>query len=98
MKSVLNVQNPSHDPFYNQAFEEFAFQPFQENDVFFLWQNSPAVVVGSYQNICREVHVETLRKLGIPVVSRISGGGTVYHGLGNVNYTYIRQTDNFLPL
>ena len=56
MKSVLNVQNSSHDPFYNQAFEEFVFQTFQEDDIFFLWQNSPAVVVGSYQNICREVH------------------------------------------
>ena len=93
MKSVLNVQNSSHDPFYNQAFEEFVFQTFQEDDIFFLWQNSPAVVVGSYQNICREVHVETLWKLGIPVVRRISGGGTVYHDLGNVNYTYIIQQD-----
>ena len=45
--------------------------------------------MGSYQNICREVHVETLRQRGIPVVRRISGGGTVYHDLGNVNYTYI---------
>ena len=47
------------------------------------------MVVGSYQNICREVHVEALRQRGIPVVRRISGGGTVYHDLGNVNYTYI---------
>ena len=90
---MLNIQNSSHDPFYNQAFEEFVFQAFQEDDVFFLWQNSPAVVVGSYQNICREVHVKTLRKLGIPVVRRISGGGTVYHDLGNVNYTYIIRQD-----
>ena len=57
--------------------------------MFLLWKNTPAVVVGSYQNICREVHVEALRQRGIPVVRRISGGGTVYHDLGNVNYTYI---------
>ena len=86
---MLTVQNLSHDPFYNQAFEEYVFQTFQDDDVFLLWQNSPAVVVGCYQNICREVHAETLRKLGIPVVRRMSGGGTVYHDLGNVNYTYI---------
>ena len=90
---MLTVQNLSHDPFYNQAFEEFVFQTFREDDVFLLWQNTPAVIVGSYQNICREVHVETLRKLGIPIVRRMSGGGTVYHDLGNVNYTYITSQD-----
>ena len=93
---MLTVQNFSHDPFYNQAFEEYVFQTFREDDVFLLWQNSPAVIVGSYQNICREVHVETLRKLGIPVVRRMSGGGTVYHDLGNVNYTYISRQDGMV--
>lgn len=96
MQLVLNVQNSSHDPFYNQAFEEFVFQSFLEDDVFFLWRNRPAVVVGCYQNICREVQVQTLRTLGIPVVRRISGGGTVYHDLGNVNYTYITRQDGLV--
>ena len=86
---MLTFQTNSLDPFYNQAFEEFVFLNYPDDDVFYLWQNRPAVVVGSYQNICREVHVETLRKLGIPIVRRMSGGGTVYHDLGNVNYTYI---------
>ena len=76
---MLTVQNLSHDPFYNQAFEEYIYQTYQDDDIFLLWQNSPAVVVvGSYQNICREVHVEALRQRGIPVVRRISGGGTIY--------------------
>ena len=93
---MLKVQNLSHDPFYNQAFEEFVFQTFREDDVFLLWQNSPAVIVGSFQNICREVHVETLRRLGIPIVRRMSGGGTVYHDLGNVNYTYITRQEGLV--
>ena len=93
---MLTVCNFCKDPFYNQAFEEFIFQTFLEEDIFFLWQNVPSVVVGSYQNICREVHVETLRKLGIPVVRRMSGGGTVYHDLGNVNYTYITRQERLL--
>lgn len=93
---MLTVINSSHDPFYNQAFEEYVYQTFQEDDIFLLWQNTPAVVVGSYQNICREVHVEALRQRGIPVVRRSTGGGTVYHDLGNVNYTYITQTDGNL--
>lgn len=86
---MLTVRNVSHDPFYNQAFEEYIYQTYLDDDIFLLWQNAPAVVVGIYQNICREVHVEALRQRGIPVVRRISGGGTVYHDLGNVNYTYI---------
>ena len=90
---MLTVLNQSHDPFYNQAFEEFVFKTFKDDDIFLLWQNSPAVIVGSYQNICREVHVEALRKHGIPIVRRMSGGGTVYHDLGNVNYTYIIKSD-----
>lgn len=93
---MLTIRNLSHDPFYNQAFEEYIYQTFPDDDIFFLWQNSPAVVVGSYQNICREVHVETLRKLGIPVVRRMSGGGTVYHDLGNVNYTYITRQERLV--
>ena len=71
---MLTVQNVSHDPFYNQAFEEYIYQTYLDDDIFLLWQNAPAVVVGSYQNICREVHVEALRQRGIPVVRRISGG------------------------
>ncbi|MDY3281080.1 lipoate--protein ligase family protein [Dysosmobacter sp.] len=93
---MLTFQNNSLDPFYNQAFEEFVFLNYPEDDVFYLWQNTPAVVVGSYQNICREVHAAVLRRQGIPVVRRISGGGTVYHDLGNVNYTYITRTDGLV--
>ena len=70
---MLTIRNLSRDPFYNQAFEEYIYQTFPDDDIFFLWQNSPAVVVGSYQNICREVHVEALRRLGIPVVRRMTG-------------------------
>lgn len=88
---MLTVENLSLDPFYNQAFEEFVYQTFTADDVFLLWRNRPAVVVGRYQNICREVHAAQLLRRGIPVVRRMTGGGTVYHDPGNVNYTYITQ-------
>lgn len=90
---MLTFNNTSHDPFYNQAFEEYVFDTFREDDMLFLWRNSPAVVVGCSQNICREVSVPALRRSHIPVVRRISGGGTVYHDLGNINYTYIKSVD-----
>lgn len=93
---MITVQNGSNDPFYNQAFEEYVFNTFREDDVFLLWQNSPAVIVGCYQNICREVHIESLRALSIPVVRRMSGGGTVFHDMGNVNYTLITTQTNMV--
>ena len=93
---MLTFINESTDPFYNQAFEEFVFENYAEDDVFYLWQNRPAIVVGCYQNICREVNVHALRRRGVPVVRRMTGGGTVYHDLGNVNYSYMLRADGAL--
>ena len=93
---MLTFVNESTDPFYNQAFEEFVFENYAEDDVFYLWQNRPAIVVGCYQNICREVNVHALRRRGVPVVRRMTGGGTVYHDLGNVNYSFMLRADGAL--
>lgn len=79
------------DPFFNLAFEEFVFNHVRDEDVFLIWRNQPCMVVGSYQNICREVRPVRLWKMGIPVLRRISGGGAVYHDLGNVNYSCISK-------
>lgn len=86
---MIQIETTSHDPFFNQAFEDYVFRTFREDEVLLLWRNRPAVVVGCYQNICREVHVRALMEQNIPVVRRMSGGGTVYHDLGNLNYTLI---------
>ena len=86
---MIQIETTSHDPFFNQAFEDYVFRTFREDEVLLLWRNRPAVVVGCYQNICREVHVRALLEQNIPVVRRMSGGGTVYHDLGNLNYTLI---------
>ena len=89
---MLTVRNVSNDPFYNQAFEEYVYETFRDDNVFLLWKNTPAVVVGSYQNICREVHVEALRQRGIPVVRRISGG-TSYTDMGGWQFTFIQHKE-----
>ena len=88
---MIQIETTSHDPFFNQAFEDYVFRNYREDDVLLLWRNRPAVVVGCYQNICREVHMRALLERGIPVVRRMSGGGTVYHDLGNLNYTLISE-------
>ena len=86
---MITFINQSTDPYYNLAFEEYIFRTVREEDVFLVWQNSPCVVAGSGQNLCREVRPALLRRLGIPMLRRVSGGGTVYHDLGNVNYSLI---------
>lgn len=68
------------------------FRTWREGDVLLLWRNRPAVVVGCYQNICREVHMRALLERGIPVVRRMSGGGTIYTDLGGWQFTFIEHS------
>ena len=93
---MIGIINPSLDPFYNQALEEYLFQNRTERDIFLLWRNTPAVIVGCYQNISQEVNLRRLKERGIPVVRRSSGGGTVYHDLGNVNYSLMKKRNKIL--
>jgi lipoate-protein ligase A len=60
-----------------------------QDDVFILWQNEPTVVIGKNQNAYAEINMDYLREKKIKVARRITGGGAVFHDLGNVNYTYI---------
>lgn len=79
------------DPYYNLAVEEFLFRHGGE-DCFMLWQNRPSVIVGKNQNVYTEVNTDYAADKGISVVRRITGGGAVYHDLGNVNYTFISSS------
>lgn len=76
------------NPYYNLAVEEYLFQN-ADDDVFMLWQNEPSVIAGKNQNIYAEVDIDYAKKNGINLCRRITGGGAVYHDLGNINYTFI---------
>ena len=78
----------STDPYYNLAVEEYLFLH-SEDDVFMLWQNDKTVVIGKNQNAYAELNVDYARENGIKIARRITGGGAVYHDMGNLNYTYI---------
>ena len=91
---MLYFENSSTDPFFNQAFEDFIFNTYPDDDIFLLWRNRPAVVCGCYQNLFAEVDVPEAQARGVALVRRISGGGTVYHDLGNINYSFIRDNDD----
>lgn len=78
----------STNPYYNLAVEEYLLNN-SDDDIFMLWQNSPTVVIGRNQNAYAEVKLDYAKDNGIFVSRRITGGGAVYHDLGNINYTFI---------
>ena len=80
--------NDSIDPAFNLALEETLCAEFPE-PVLMLWRNRPSVIVGRNQNTLAEVDTAFVREHGIDVVRRMTGGGAVYHDLGNVNYSFI---------
>jgi len=84
------IESASTDPRYNLALEQYAFDRLGvDQDVFMLWRNDNAIIVGKHQNTVAEVNAPFVLKKGIRVVRRLSGGGAVYHDLGNVNFTFI---------
>ena len=76
------------DPARNLAAEEFLLRQRQEDFVMF-YVNNPSVIVGKHQNVFREVNLARAEKKSIPVVRRLTGGGTVYHDRGNLNFSFI---------
>lgn len=93
---MLLIQNDNIVPYFNLALEEYLLKEFSE-DCFMLWQNEPCVVVGKNQNILNEINEDFVKKNNIKVARRISGGGAVYHDLGNLNFTFIiNDTENDL--
>ena len=83
------LETGTTDPCYNLAFEQFVLETHTEGDWLILWQNANTVVVGLNQNTAEEVNREFVEKNGIRVVRRMTGGGAVYHDLGNLNYSFI---------
>ncbi|MEI8112913.1 MAG: lipoate--protein ligase [Bacteroidia bacterium] len=86
------INQTSSDPYFNLAAEEYFLKNFQE-DFFMLWRSQPSVVVGKHQNALAEINHEYVQNNKIPVVRRLSGGGTVFHDPGNVNFTFIRNVE-----
>ena len=86
------LESTSADPAFNLALEQYVFDTLSQDDGFFmLWRNRDCVVVGLNQNTMDEINREYLDANDIMVVRRLSGGGAVYHDLGNLNFTFITR-------
>jgi len=89
---VKYLESTSTDPAFNLALEQYVFDTLSKDDDFFmLWQNRDAVIVGLHQNTVEEINRGYVDTNGIKVVRRLSGGGAVYHDLGNLNFTFITR-------
>lgn len=87
---MIYVVNEVTDPYFNLALEEYVLDYLDvAKEYLLLWRNRPTVVVGKYQNTLEEINKEYIKEKKINVVRRNSGGGAVYHDLGNLNYTFI---------
>ncbi|MFZ4726698.1 MAG: lipoate--protein ligase family protein, partial [Paludibacter sp.] len=78
----------STSPTFNLAAEEFLFSE-RQDDLLFLYVNEPSVIIGCNQAMRNEVNLEFCTENEIQIVRRMSGGGAVYHDLGNLNYCFI---------
>lgn len=82
---MLCILSPYTNPYFNLASEEYLLKNFQE-DLFLLYRNTPSIVVGKHQNTLAEINLPFVQEQEILVARRISGGGTVFHDLGNLNF------------
>ncbi len=88
--SLAYLDIKTTDPQWNLALEEHVFDHLPRDRTYFmLWQNDRAIIIGKHQNTLAEINASYVASNGIQVVRRLSGGGAVYHDLGNLNYTFI---------
>lgn len=85
---MLLIYNDKTNPYFNLAMEEYFLKNFCD-DIFILWRNEPSIIIGKNQNTLSEINIEYVKENNIPVVRRQSGGGAVFHDLGNINFTFI---------
>lgn len=103
MPSALIVKSQSFDPWFNLALEEFLMQKLSsaikgESDlkaILYLWQNQDTVVIGRNQNAWAECKTALLEAEGGRLARRTTGGGAVFHDLGNLNYSLILPETDF---
>ena len=87
---MLCIERDYTNPYFNIAAEEYVLRELTD-DVFMLWRNNPCIIVGKHQNTLAEINIDYVTRHDIPVVRRITGGGTVFHDLGNLNFTFVQN-------
>lgn len=87
---MIIIKNNSTDPAFNLSLEEILLTGF-DDEIFMLWQNERSVIVGCNQNTVAEIDRKAALDNQVKIVRRLTGGGAVYHDLGNLNFTFIKR-------
>lgn len=82
------IINDFTNSYFNQAVEEY-FMKNTDEDCFMLWRNEPCIFIGKNQNAMAEINIDFVKQNNIRVNRRYSGGGAVFHDLGNINFTFL---------
>lgn len=96
IKKIRILESTNFDPAFNLATEDYIFRDMDpEIPVLFLWRNEKTVVIGRFQNPWTECHTQKMDEDGVTLVRRQSGGGAVYHDLGNTNFTFMTSKNAY---
>lgn len=85
---MIVIDSPSNHAYFNIASEEYLLSKFPKEDILLFYVNAPSIIIGKFQNTLAEINLPYVNENNIKVVRRMSGGGAVYHDLGNLNFSF----------